>query len=110
MAQRGSSPAESQNGVLTLTSPPNPPIFLLDLSGNLMPGQLGQNLASTQLPVACLSAPGAMLVCSLQWTSLLSTGDVAFMWDLSPIPSSSGLMPHVLSLYAVTFKILCDGD
>ena len=86
MDPRGSSPAESQNGVLTLTSPPNPPIFLLDLNCNLMPGQLGQGLAGTQLSLACLSAPGTLLVYGLQRTSLLFTGDVAFMWDLSSHP------------------------
>ena len=86
MDPRGSSPGESQNGVLTITSPPNPPIFLLDLIGNLMPGQRGQGLASAQLSLPCLSAPGALLVCDLRWTSLLFTGDVAFMKDLSPHP------------------------
>ena len=64
---------------LTITSLTNPPIFLLDLIGNLMSGQLGQGLASAQLSLPCLSAPGALLVCDLRWTSLLFTGDVAFM-------------------------------
>lgn len=81
MDPRDSSPAESQNGVLILTLilTPNPPIFLLDLSGNLMPGQLGQGLASAQLSLPCLYAPGALLVCDLRWTSLLFTGDVGCM-------------------------------
>lgn len=65
MDPRGSSPAESQNGVLTLTSLPNPPIFLLDLIGNLMPGELGQGLAYAQRSLACLSAPCALLGCGL---------------------------------------------
>ena len=106
MDPRGSSPAESQNGVLILTLilTPNPPIFLLDLSGNLMPGQLGQGLAGTQL---------SLVLC--WFMAFKGPASVSLeMWPLCgisvPIPSPSGLMPHFLFLYAVTFRTLGDGD
>lgn len=89
MDPRGSSPAESQNGVLIITSPPSPPIFLLDLIDNLMPGQLGQGLASAQLSLPCFSAPGALLVCDLRWTSLLFTGLYVRSQSPSPLPVGS---------------------
>ena len=106
MDPRDSSPAESQNGVLILTLilTPNPPIFLLDLSGNLMLGQLGQGLAGTQL---------SLVLC--WFMAFKGPASVSLeMWPLCgisvPIPSSSGLMPHFLFLYAVTFKTPGDGD
>ena len=83
------------------TEPSN---FSTDLIGNLMPGQLGQGLAGTQL---------SLVLC--WFMAFKGPASVSLeMWPLCgisvPIPSSSGLMPHFLFLYAVTFKTPGDGD
>ena len=58
------------------TEPSN---FSTDLIGNLMPGQLGQGLASAQLSLPCLYAPGALLVCehrTCTWRGVLGEPEI----------------------------------
>lgn len=62
----------------------NPPISLMAVKDNLMPGQLGQGLAlaTAQLSLAPLPSPGAFFfffLSSFSWTSPLFVGDAGFV-------------------------------